>query len=229
MAGDALDDPVYRDAIVDLFAVLAYTELSAFERLANDASLAPSVGDKAELAGMAAAELRHFGLLRDRLTDLGADSDAAMQPFVAGVDAFHESTRPADWLEGLIKAYVGDGVAADFYTEIAVYLDDSSRDLVLTVCADTGHSAFAVDRVRAAIQADPRLAGRLALWGRRLVGEMLSQAQRIAAERDSLVMLIVGGLAADGRPAFDLAALAQMFARLTENHTVRMQRLGLSA
>ena len=70
MAGDALDDPVYRDAIVDLFAVLAYTELSAFERLANDASLAPSVGDKAELAGMAAAELRHFGLLRDRLTEL---------------------------------------------------------------------------------------------------------------------------------------------------------------
>jgi hypothetical protein len=58
---------------------------------------------------------------------------------------------------------------------------------------------------------------------------MLSQAQRIAAERDSLVMLIVGGLAADGRPAFDLAALAQMFARLTENHTLRMQRLGLSA
>lgn len=229
MAADALDDPVYREAIIDLLAVLAYTELSAFERLAADAALAPTVGDKAELAQMAAAELRHFERLRDRLTDLGADGEAAMEPFAAGVDSFHDSTRPADWLEGLVKAYVGDGIAADFYSEIAVYLDDATRDLVLGVCADTGHSAFAVDRVRAAIKADPRVAGRLALWGRRLVGEMLSQAQRVAAERDSLVTLIVGGMAPTGRPTFDLAALAQMFARLTENHTVRMQTLGLSA
>ena len=44
-----------------------------------------------------------------------------------------------------------------------------------------------VDRVRAAINADPRVGGRLALWGRRLVGEALSQAQRVAAERDALV------------------------------------------
>jgi len=36
-------------------------------------------------------------------------------------------------------------------------------------------------------------------------------------------------MAPTGRPTFDLAALAQMFARLTENHTVRMQTLGLSA
>lgn len=229
MAADALDDPVYREAIIDLIAVLAYTELSAFERLAADAALAPTVRDKAELAGMASAELRHFQRLAERLAFLGADSDAAMQPFVKGVDAFHESTRPADWLEGLIKAYVGDGIAADFYREIAVYLDDATRDLVLEVCADTGHSAFAVDRVRAAIADNPRVAGRLALWGRRLVGEMLSQAQRVAAERDSLVTLIVGGLAPTGRPTFDLTALAQMFARLTENHTVRMQTLGLSA
>ncbi|HTY71531.1 MAG TPA: ferritin-like fold-containing protein [Actinomycetes bacterium] len=224
-----LDDPTYREAIIDLLAVLAYTELSAFERLAADAALAPTVGDKAELARMAAAELRHFEQLRDRLTELGADSEAAMQPFAQGVDAFHESTRPADWLEGLVKAYVGDGIAADFYREIATHLDEETGDLVMGVCADTGHSAFAVERVRAAIAADPRVAGRLALWGRRLVGEMLSQAQRVAAERDSLVTLIVGGMEPAGRPSFDLAALAQMFARLTENHTLRMQTLGLSA
>ncbi len=152
-----------------------------------------------------------------------------MYPFQAGVDGFHDSTAPADWLEGLVKAYVGDGIGSDFYREVAAFLDPATRSLVLDVCADSGHSEFAVDRVRAAIEADPRVAGRLALWGRRLVGEMLSQAQRVAADRDALVTLIVGGMAPAGQPAFDLAGLSRMFARLTENHTRRMQSLGLSA
>src|SRR5215218_9763245 len=163
---------------------MAYGELTAFSRLAADAELAPSLPDKAALARQAVSEFRHYELLEDRLLRLGADVRAAMQPFVAAVDAFHDRTRPSSWLEGLVKAYVGDGIATDFYREIAAYLDDSTRDLVLRVLEDTGHSAFAVDRVRAAIEADPRLAGRLALWGRRLVGEALSQAQRVAAERD---------------------------------------------
>ncbi len=226
---DAWDEPGYRAAVVDLVGVLAYGELSAFERLAADAALAPTVGDKAELAGMAVAEYRHFVTLRDRLIELGSDPEEAMQPFREGVDGFHDSTAPADWLEGLVKAYVGDGIGSDFYREVAEYLDPQTRALVLDVCADTGHSDFAVDRVRAAIAADPRLAGRLALWGRRLVGEMLSQAQRVAAERDALVTLIIGGMGPDDQPSLDLMALSNMFTRLTDNHTRRMQTLGLSA
>ena len=34
------------------------------------------------------------------------------------------TAHPADdWLEGLVKAYVGDGIAPDFYREIATYVD----------------------------------------------------------------------------------------------------------
>ena len=109
-----------------------------------------------------------------------------MQPFVGRVDAFHARTAPADWLEGLVKAYVGDGVAADFYREVAGLLDPETQALVADVLADTGHAEFVIARVRAAIEADPRVAGRLALWARRLVGEALGQAQRVAAERAPL-------------------------------------------
>ena len=230
-SGPSLDDPAYRDAVVDLLGVVAYTELSAFVRLAADAALAPRIDDEAKLAEMAVAEFRHFTRLRDRLTQMGTDPDAAMQPFVAPVNAFHESTAPADWLEGLMKAYVGDGVGVDFYREVARYLDSDTQALVLDVLADTGHSAFVVSTIREAIAVDPRVAGRLALWGRRLMGEMLSQAQRTAAERDALSNLLVGGLGGQvhGMPGFDLAEVGRMFARLTENHTRRMQALGLSA
>ena len=223
---DPLADDDYRQAVVDLLGALAYGELTAFERLADDASLAPSISDKAALAAMAVAEYNHFALLHARLEAMGVASEEAMEPFMPALEAFHERTAPGDWLEGLVKAYVGDGIATDFYREVSAYLDDSTRDLVLQVLEDTGHSAFAVERVRAAIAADPRLAGRLALWGRRLVGEALSQAQRVAAERDALAALLVGGVAHRGAA---LAEVGRMFARLTENHTKRMATLGLSA
>ena len=129
-------DDAYRAAVVDLLGVLAYGELMAFERLAADAALAPTIDDEAQLAGMAAAEFRHFTRLRDRLVELGADPAQAMAPFRAPLESFHEMTAPSDWLEGLVKAYVGDGIGVDFYREIAEFLDPQTRALVLEVCED---------------------------------------------------------------------------------------------
>ncbi len=222
----ALQDPTYRQAVVDLLGVIAYGELSAFDRLAEDAKLAPSLDDKLAMAAMATAEFGHLVALRERIGELGADASAAMAPFRDALDDFHAHTRPADWYEGLIKAYVGDGLAADFYREIAAYLDPETRDVIVGSLQDAGHADFVVDRVRAGIEADPRLAGRLALWGRRLMGEALSQAQRVAADRDALTVLVAGGV---DRPGMDLAALGRMFNRLTERHADRMTKLGLDA
>ena len=209
-----------REAVVELLGALAYGELTAFERLATDSALAPTLTDKAKLAGMAVAEFEHHRRLVDRLTGMDVDPEEAMAPFVDALDEFHEMTAPSDWYEGLIKAYVGDGLAADFYREVATVLDPETRDFVLDVLADTGHSSFAVERVRAAIEADPTIAGRLALWARRLVGEALTQAQKVAVRRDALANLIV--------ESGDLAEIGRMFARITDRHSERMAALGLS-
>lgn len=222
----ALEDPVYRAAVVDLLGAIAYGEISAFERLAQDARMAPALPDKAELARMASTEFTHYERLCDHLRSLGADPLEAMAPFVEAFDAFHERTASSDWLEGLVTAYVGDGLAADFYREISTFVDPDTRTVIVESLRDSGNADFVVDRVRAAIVADHRVGGRLALWGRRLMGEALTQAQRVAAERDALSALLAGGV---DRPSMDLAAIARLFARLTENHTDRMQRLGLEA
>ncbi len=208
--------------MLDLLGLLAYASLTAFFRLADDAALALALSDKSALAEMAVAEFGHYQLLRARLEDLSADPAAAMQPFVAPVNAFHARTAPSDWLEGLVKAYVGDGIAADFYRAVASALEPKTRELVLTVLADTGHAEFAIAKVRAAIEADPRVEGRLALWARRLVGEALGQAQRVAAEREPLARLLVGG------DAGQLGNIGRMFARLTDEHAARMAALGLA-
>ncbi|HTZ93363.1 MAG TPA: ferritin-like fold-containing protein [Streptosporangiaceae bacterium] len=210
------------DGVLDLLGLLAYASLTAFFRLAEDASLAISLSDKTALAEMAVAEFGHFRLLRGRIEEMSVDPTGVMQPFVAPVDDFHARTAPSDWLESLVKAYVGDGIAADFYRAIAQVLDSDTRDLVLAVLADTGHAEFVIARVREAIEADPRVAGRLALWARRLVGEALGQAQRVAAEREPLARML------GGEAASQLGDIGRMFARLTDEHAARMAALGLA-
>jgi hypothetical protein len=196
---------VDRRAIVDLLGVLAYAELTAFDRLAEDARLAPTLTGRGALARMAAAEIGHHVRLTERTP----------------LDAFHNSTRPSGWLEGLVKAYVGDGLAADFYREIAAFLPKPDRELVEDVLADTGHSEFAVREIRAAVRANSKLVGRLSLWGRRLLGEAISQSQAVIAERDQLAHLIMSGTG-------DLTGLGRLIERITAAHTERMKNLGLN-
>lgn len=220
------NQPEYRSGVIDLLGVLGLGELVAFERMSADAGLAPSLVDKAALASMAVTEFHHFERIRDRLGQLGVSIDEAMTPFQAAYEEFHANTAPSDWLEGLVKAYIGDGIGADFYREIAEMVDPGTRQLVREVLADAGHADFVIGRVRAAIEADPSVAGRLALWGRRLVGEALAQAQRVAVDRDALAGLVVGG--AEG-PGMDLAEITELFTRITKNHADRMIKLGLSS
>lgn len=220
------EDLGYREGAVDLLGVLAYGELTAFERLAEDAAMAPTLRDKVKIGSLAATQFQHFSQVRDRLAELDVDVVVAMEPFFAPFNSFHEHTKPKSWLEGLVKAYVGDGFAADFYREVAAFVDPTTRALVHVVLADDGHAEFVVDQVNQAREKDPSVSGRLALWGRRLVGEALTQAQRVAADRDALTALLTG---TSDRPGMDLAAISRMFSRLIENHTERMARLGLQA
>ena len=109
---------------------------------------------------------------------------------------------------------------------MAAFVDADTRDLVHQVLADQGTATSWSTGCGQAIEADRKLAGRLALWGRRLVGEALSQAQRVAADRDALTSLLTGtvGPTGDG-PGRD----SRMFSRLVANHTKRMAKLGLQA
>jgi tRNA-(MS[2]IO[6]A)-hydroxylase (MiaE)-like len=228
MQPGTVGDATYHQAVVDVLGALAYAELSAALRLAADADRAPDLSSRVMLARIGARAWDSYVQLEARLRELGESPEEVMVPFAGAVDAFHERTQPRDWLEGLVKAYVGDGIARDFYREVARRVDPQTRDLMDRVLTDQGQDDLLAGAIGDALEASPQDSGRLALWGRRLVGEAIAQTQRVAVERDALAALLVGAWDVPGAES-DLVELGRMLTRLTEAHTVRMRRIGLSA
>lgn len=218
---DITSDAGSTPAVVDLLGMLAYAELLAFDRMAYDATLAPDLNRRAMLSEMAAVEIANHRRVLDRLVKLGADPEQAMAPFRAALDAYHSQTQPSDWLEALAKAYVGDSIANDFAREVARGLSPADRDLVLEVLQESRYADFAAAEIRQALIGDESQTNRLSMWARRLVGEALSQAQRVAAERPAFTDLLANVPDAGG----DVAA---MLRRLTTAHTERMAAIGLN-
>lgn len=229
----------YEKFVVDLFGVMAYGELSAFERLSSDARYSPTLHDRAVLGRMAVCEFEHFDIVRTRLADMGVDVELAMRPFQPSIDSFHDRTRPADWYESLMKVYVIDAISGDFYQAISEHLDPQTRQVINQVRASDESNGLLRDRLKRMLADDPRLASRLALWGRRLVGEALTQAQRVGIEHAFLMGLgdgarLAGGLGnggpGDSGPSpVGRSEVARLMAQLTKNHSRRMSQLGLTA
>lgn len=215
-SGASADHP----GITELFGVLACGELAAFYRLASEAAMAPDARGRVEMASMAAAEMSHFEILQEALKRRGVDVYDSIAAYDRVLERYHASTVPSNWHESLVKAYVGDGLAADFYLEVAGTLPADAESVVRTVMAETGHSDFAVAAIRDAVEADPNLKSPLTLWGRRLLGEAITQTQYVLAGQESLTELLFSVEA-------DLNRIVEFFDSIQDRHAQRMSDMDL--
>ncbi len=228
--GAALDTPVEpavdRAASLAVLGLQANSELAAFSRLAADAALAPRVDDRLELCRLGGAAADRLARVEARVVELGGRPADVVAPFLGTYTDFDARTPARSWWERMLKAYVGFGVEDDVARLLARGVDPVTRDLVLALLTEDDHGRLVVARVREAADADPALASRLALWGRRLVGEALGVVQRLAEDHPELRALLERALPADdgGSPL-----QPRLFAVLTAEHTRRMGRLGLTA
>lgn len=217
---------------VELLGLVAYTELASFGRLAGDAAHAPTLRQRQALSRLAAAMLDRQERVLVRVDELGGDPADCMTAFDGLFDDFDARTRPSTWWEGILKGYVGQGVADDFCLLAAQGLDERSRDVVVEALTQDTPSQRYAPVIADAAAADPVLASRLALWGRRLVGEALGVVGVVLAQRPALARLVAAGIDATAEPASTGPAPATqswVFSRLTAEHSRRMDRLGLAA
>ncbi|MEN0129386.1 MAG: ferritin-like fold-containing protein [Brevundimonas sp.] len=219
---------------VELLGLVAHLEHTAFVRLASDSAIAPTVEQRLALSRFAAAAVQRRDRVLARIVELGGDPEAALRQFDDVLTDFDARTQPSTWWERLLKAYVGYGVADDFCRLVAEGLDERSREIVLEVLDDASHADLAVTELDAAGSDDGVLTSRLALWGRRLVGEALGVVQGLLTQRPGLTRLLARSDAraaeAEGKPTPTAPANGpgKVFGELTAQHTRRMSRLGLT-
>jgi hypothetical protein len=215
-------DPQYRAAVLDLMGLLAQGELTTFARLAEDAAHAPDLAGQLTLSRMASGELAHLDVLEQHVARLGGDLETVMLSYADVLGDFESRTVPRDWWERLMKTYVGYGLVLDLQRAVSAHLDAETRDVVDDVLADNGYSDYVVSVLSPVLAAEPQLGARLALWGRRVVGEALGLAQNALRRHPTLGMLLAGGPGGD-------AEATRVLNRLSGGHARRMDRLGLTA
>ena len=212
-------------ASLAVLGLLANCELSAVSRLAADAERAPLIADRIELCRLGGAALTRLEKVAARIGELDAALEPTVLPFVGTFADFDERTPAGTWPERLLKAHVGYGVEEDLVRLLANPVDTGTRELILALLDDDRHATLVVQRLTSATERDPVLASRLALWGRRLVGEALGVVQRVLVAHPQIRALLEPAL-----PDAGGADLQQrLFAVLTTAHARRMSRLGLTA
>jgi hypothetical protein len=193
----------------------AYVQLMIFENLGRVVSTAPTIDAKtmlSEVAGLALA--KHRGLV-DEIERRGGDAAAIMQPFAGEVDTFQRMTQGNDWFEAVATCYLSAGFLNDFLVRLAGGLTTSAAPHILEVLESDSGDALLERELLGIVQDNPRLAARLALWGRRLVGDTMLIARWMLRPTDN--------------HDSDEARIEPVFTELIAAHTRRMDSLGLTA
>jgi len=200
---------------VSYLGQVAYFELAVFESLTRAISSAPGLAAKEGLTAAAGEVLaKHHGVVAE-LRALKVDPATAMQPFAPAIDRFEKLSHGRDWYEMLLGVYLTAGFLDDFFIRLLAGLPtDIGKRLEILLEPDRSADVI-VAELRAGIEADATLSSRLALWGRRLVGD----TQLVA--RSALQM--------SGNRATDEERIEPVFTDLIAAHTRRMDGLGLTA
>jgi hypothetical protein len=211
---------------------LAYLQLSQFEILTNELKFSPKTQYKAELSEAAAKSFEKYRAISKKLAGLGIDPTDAMDPFVERIETFHSRTTGNSWHESVMKVYLVAGLLDDFYRRLAVGLDTELRLAVEKALNDKKFEQFAKRVLLESMEADPQLGSNLALWGRRLMGDVLLELRAAFDNRKLAGFPKSKKLSSDEERDLNLAAYSKiepLISELIGAHTVRMDALGLTA
>lgn len=224
-----------QDAI-ELLGLLAFAELSAQMRLAVDAALSPTPAHRLTHAGLSANAHGRMVALTNLIAEYGVDGQSVVVRYNDAFADYESRTRSETWYERVLKGYVGHSVALDFCKLVAEALPDNLQERITAIIGKTNESENAAAILSAKSESDPTFASRLALWGRRLVGEALGQIQGLVISNPALERLVIAAAHNLGTEVSSPTVQEQqkletawVFSKLTADHARRMDRIGLAA
>ena len=229
---EAIDLAPYTPEPKVFLGQLAYLELSQFEILTNELKFSPTTSSKAELSEAAAKSFQKYRSIAKTLSLQGLDATDAMDPFTERIETFHSRTSGTDWFESVIKVYLIGGLLDDFYRRLSVGLPEGIRIEVEKALKDQTVDKFAKRVLAESMQRDPELASRLALWGRRLMGDVLLELRATFDNRKLAGIAKGKKLSLKEERQVNLDAYSKLEPLITEligAHTIRMDAIGLTA
>lgn len=143
------------------------------------------------------------------------------------LDILIQRTEGVGWHEDLMRVHIVFGILEDAMRRVAKGLSPARRIKVEAMLLDETLEAFCHDELSKAIAESPEIAGRLAIFGRMVVADALLEVR----DSVSLEQILPKPLPQDpielAREQFK--ALEPFTSELISEHTLRMDRLGLTA
>ncbi len=215
LATTRLDLHEFTPPLTEFLGRAAYVQLMIFENLSRAVSTAPTTAAKASIGRVAELSIAKHRALADEIARNGGTVADAMEPYTESVDEFERTTRGADWYETVMTCYLTSGFLDDFFARLATGLPAGERETIEAIYAGESGEALLAEQLRLALDDNARLASRLAMWGRRLVGDTMLVAR--------------AALRLTENHSSDEARVEPVFTELIAAHTRRMDALGLTA
>lgn len=207
-----------RPALVPFVGQALGLELELVAKAGRVLAEAPSLESRVALAEVVRIHAARAGAFARILEGEHVDAEEAMRPFAETTRSFADAIAGADWYEQVLALHVASGLLVDFFVSIAPGLPEDDQDAMLRALRSETTHPHLVHLLQRAIVATPRLSDRLAVWGRRIVGDALLQ-----------MYLAVNGPDDSGRAVPSQPRLEPAFNDIVASHTRRMDELGLTA
>lgn len=168
----------------------------------------------------------HAGLV-EMLSKLGVDVSTLEARYGSRANALYERIHGSDLFEDLMLDYIGFGMLMDSYRRLAKGLTPAKRLRVEELIEDNSMEKELLAILLGAIEADAKLGHRLAMYGRMIVADLLLEVRDSVSLEKILKLDGLDDQTETARAQFK--ALEPYTSELIAQHTVRMDRLGLTA
>ncbi|MGO2062961.1 ferritin-like fold-containing protein [Leucobacter sp. UCMA 4100] len=205
----------FAPAVVPFLGLVSYLKLELYTQSSRAVVAAPSLEAKSVLAEVAAEALSKQQRFTEQLRKRGEDPHEAMEPFAGLIDRYLERIAADDWHEHVLSVYLVSGLFDGFFASLAGGIKDGFTAEAIEILADNTGRDRLRELLAEQIEEIPGLSDRLALWGRRLVGDTLLVAR--------------GVLALSEHRTFNANEMEPVFTELIADHIRRMDGLGLTA
>lgn len=205
----------FAPGIMPFLGLTAYLQLELYEAAARAVVGAPDLKSKEVLASVAGITLNKHQSLTKELRNRGREPHLVMRPYTPVIDRYIERIDTPDWHQYVLSIYLVGGLFDGFFAELASGIDDPFASEAQEILRSGSGRNELYDLLAAEIAIDPPLANRLALWGRRLVGDTLLVSREVLS-------------LSEGR-TFVASHVEPIFTELIADHSRRMDDLGLTA